>query len=316
MPSQPSQRERLVTVDGRAAWKVSPGSGVRQLGKAERNAGGRSTSSRGRRTGGCGLDRRSRDTRRRRRERLPAASADSLEIIRQEVAACRPVRRAGLDPHANRLWRGQSARAAVLPGRSARRRRRPPGRAVRRPGRPTADQDHRGLHAQARGRLHSQRAQVPPAGQPHARCPHEVANCRGFLDRQLALIQPEFICCLGAVAAQTLLETDTTIGRLRGKFHRLPRHRRDLHLSPGLPAAQSGGQERRVGRHEDADAQDGHRVAVACRVATRRCCPRLCRAFRQSGTRRASTSRNCRSLIGIEITTRCLLSLAFFIQPC
>jgi DNA polymerase len=48
--------------------------------------------------------------------------------------------------------------------------------------------------------------------------PDEVANCRGFLDRQLALIQPEFICCLGAVAAHTLLETDTPIGRMRGKI--------------------------------------------------------------------------------------------------
>jgi DNA polymerase len=48
--------------------------------------------------------------------------------------------------------------------------------------------------------------------------PNEVANCRGFLDRQLALIRPEFICCLGSVAAHTLLETDTPIGRLRGKL--------------------------------------------------------------------------------------------------
>jgi DNA polymerase len=48
--------------------------------------------------------------------------------------------------------------------------------------------------------------------------PHEVANCRAYLDRQLALIGPEFICCLGSVAAQTLLETDVPIGRLRGKF--------------------------------------------------------------------------------------------------
>ncbi|MGD9721828.1 MAG: uracil-DNA glycosylase family protein [Pirellulales bacterium] len=48
--------------------------------------------------------------------------------------------------------------------------------------------------------------------------PHEVANCRGFLDRQLALIKPEFLCCLGAVAAQTLLQTDTPIGRMRGKM--------------------------------------------------------------------------------------------------
>ena len=48
--------------------------------------------------------------------------------------------------------------------------------------------------------------------------PHEVANCRGFLDRQLALIQPEFICCLGAVAAQTLLDMEMPIGRMRGRF--------------------------------------------------------------------------------------------------
>jgi uracil-DNA glycosylase family 4 len=46
--------------------------------------------------------------------------------------------------------------------------------------------------------------------------PVEAAACREFLDRQLAIIQPEFICCLGAVAAQNLLQTDTPIGRLRG----------------------------------------------------------------------------------------------------
>ncbi len=49
--------------------------------------------------------------------------------------------------------------------------------------------------------------------------PHEAANCRGFLDRQLAILQPEYICCLGAVAAQNLLGTAETIGRLRGRFH-------------------------------------------------------------------------------------------------
>ena len=49
--------------------------------------------------------------------------------------------------------------------------------------------------------------------------PLEAANCREYLDRQLAIIQPEFICCLGAVAAQNLLGTDTPIGRLRGQVH-------------------------------------------------------------------------------------------------
>jgi DNA polymerase len=39
------------------------------------------------------------------------------------------------------------------------------------------------------------------------------------LERQLDLIQPEYICCLGAVAAQNLLKTTVSIGKLRGKFH-------------------------------------------------------------------------------------------------
>lgn len=47
----------------------------------------------------------------------------------------------------------------------------------------------------------------------------EATNCRGFLDRQLEIIKPEYICCLGSVAAQALLDTTAPIGRLRGKFH-------------------------------------------------------------------------------------------------
>jgi len=49
--------------------------------------------------------------------------------------------------------------------------------------------------------------------------PHEVANCREYLEAQLAIIQPEFLCCLGAVAAQSLLGTTAPLGRLRGRFH-------------------------------------------------------------------------------------------------
>ncbi|MCA9259003.1 MAG: uracil-DNA glycosylase [Planctomycetales bacterium] len=47
----------------------------------------------------------------------------------------------------------------------------------------------------------------------------EAVACRPFLDRQLDLIGPEFICCLGAVAAQNLLGVQTPIGRLRGTAH-------------------------------------------------------------------------------------------------
>ncbi|HEX3868820.1 MAG TPA: uracil-DNA glycosylase, partial [Pirellulales bacterium] len=43
-------------------------------------------------------------------------------------------------------------------------------------------------------------------------------NCRGYLDRQLQIIRPEFICCLGAVAAQNLLATEVSISRMRGQF--------------------------------------------------------------------------------------------------
>lgn len=49
--------------------------------------------------------------------------------------------------------------------------------------------------------------------------PAEASNCREFLDRQLAILQPEFICCLGSVAATNLLQSEQTIGKLRGKFY-------------------------------------------------------------------------------------------------
>ena len=47
----------------------------------------------------------------------------------------------------------------------------------------------------------------------------EVSNCRHFFEPQLAVIQPEFICCLGSIDTQNLLETKQPIGRLRGTFH-------------------------------------------------------------------------------------------------
>jgi uracil-DNA glycosylase family 4 len=49
--------------------------------------------------------------------------------------------------------------------------------------------------------------------------PTEAASCREYLDRQLEIIQPEFICCLGAIAAQNLLDTTVAIGKLRGTIH-------------------------------------------------------------------------------------------------
>jgi DNA polymerase len=47
----------------------------------------------------------------------------------------------------------------------------------------------------------------------------EAVNCREYLLKQLRIIQPEFICCLGTVAVQNLLDTNLSIGKLRGKVH-------------------------------------------------------------------------------------------------
>jgi DNA polymerase len=57
----------------------------------------------------------------------------------------------------------------------------------------------------------------PPGNRTPA--PDEVGNCSPFLHRQLEIIHPRFICCLGAVAAQSLLNTTAGIGKLRGRFH-------------------------------------------------------------------------------------------------
>ena len=50
--------------------------------------------------------------------------------------------------------------------------------------------------------------------------PEEVAACLPFLERQIELIQPRLIVALGRFAAQSLLATDTPIGRMRGQVHR------------------------------------------------------------------------------------------------
>ena len=50
--------------------------------------------------------------------------------------------------------------------------------------------------------------------------PEEVAACSPYLVRQIELVRPKVILALGTFAAQTLLETKTTIGKLRGQIHR------------------------------------------------------------------------------------------------
>lgn len=49
--------------------------------------------------------------------------------------------------------------------------------------------------------------------------PEEIKACQENVRRQIAIIKPKVICTLGKFASQTLLNTETTISSLRGKFH-------------------------------------------------------------------------------------------------
>lgn len=48
--------------------------------------------------------------------------------------------------------------------------------------------------------------------------PDEIKLCEPYLFKQLKIINPSFILCVGTFAAQTLLKTKEPLGRLRGKF--------------------------------------------------------------------------------------------------
>jgi len=47
----------------------------------------------------------------------------------------------------------------------------------------------------------------------------EVIACKGYLFRQIQIVNPEVIIALGSPAAKTLLATTESIGRLRSRFH-------------------------------------------------------------------------------------------------
>lgn len=51
--------------------------------------------------------------------------------------------------------------------------------------------------------------------------PEEMQACRGYLDRQLQILQPEIIVTLGRPASQSLLSTSAPISRLRGNMQNL-----------------------------------------------------------------------------------------------
>lgn len=58
---------------------------------------------------------------------------------------------------------------------------------------------------------------------PHNRDPKptEAMACRGYLERQIELVQPKIILAVGKIAAQNLLGSDDPVGRMRGRPHDL-----------------------------------------------------------------------------------------------
>ena len=102
---------------------------------------------------------------------------------------------------------------------------------------PGAEEDRRGepfvgragklldemLRAVNQGRDSAFIANILKCRPPNNRDPNadESAACRGYLDRQIALVQPKIILAVGRIAAQLLLDTDAPVGRLRGTVHSL-----------------------------------------------------------------------------------------------
>ena len=102
---------------------------------------------------------------------------------------------------------------------------------------PGAEEDRRGepfvgragqlldemLRAAGQAREQVYIANVLKCRPPNNRDPEagEASACRSYLERQIALLKPKIILAVGRIAAQTLLQTDTPVGKLRGKLHHL-----------------------------------------------------------------------------------------------
>src|SRR3546814_8254779 len=51
--------------------------------------------------------------------------------------------------------------------------------------------------------------------------PDEIAACKPYLQRQIALLKPQRILALGRLAAQAVLEVDAELDALRGQVHQV-----------------------------------------------------------------------------------------------
>lgn len=151
--------------------------------------------------------------------RLPVAPQERLEDIRADIGACT---RCGLSAGRSHIVFGEGNPHAelVFVGEG-------PGSDEDRSGRPFVGAAGQ-LLTRIIGAMGLSRERVyicnivkcRPPGNRNPR-PDEIETCLPFLHRQLRAIAPRFVCALGKVAAQTLLETERPISRLRGRLHRV-----------------------------------------------------------------------------------------------
>ncbi len=147
----------------------------------------------------------------------PAPRFSTLEVIREEIGDCRRCKLC--DGRTNIVFGSGNPRARlVFVGEG-----------------PGADEDVQGLPFVGKaGQLLTKIIEsiqmardevyicnVVKCRPPKNRVPEkdEVAACSPFMRGQLEVIRPSIICCLGATAAQTLLETNAFMGKLRGRFY-------------------------------------------------------------------------------------------------
>ena len=57
----------------------------------------------------------------------------------------------------------------------------------------------------------------PPQNRDPAQ--EEQLSCFGFLEAQLHILKPKMILCMGRIAGHKMLDTEASLGQLRGQFH-------------------------------------------------------------------------------------------------
>ncbi len=149
-------------------------------------------------------------------ERVEGA-ADSLEVVAAEVASCT---RCGLSAGRRTTVPGEGSMhpPVMFVGEG-------PGEEEDRTGRPFVGAAGKyldkwipamGLRREECFIANIVKCRPPRNREPH---PEEITACLPYLERQIRLVGPRTICCLGRIAAHTLLQTTASLGAMRGKVH-------------------------------------------------------------------------------------------------